>query len=185
MIAAGFSSSVSSVGNLSLVVSSLRRTLCLGLLLLATAGSLSAAETPARDAATDFRYSPNWPEPPDTSGMLLRLAFGTVVTLGLCAGTLILGRRWLQRPATGASSRKLRIEESVVLGHRATLFLVKVGDQHLVAGTDAGGLKSLIVLPTAFQEMLDQQVETVDGNSVASVPTPSPVIWNASEAKAA
>lgn len=163
----------------------MRRTLCLGVLLLASAGSLSAAETPAREASADFSYSPNWPEPPDTGGMLLRLAFGTVVTLGLCAGTLILGRRWLQRPASGGSSRKLLIEESVVLGHRATLFLVKVGDQHLVAGTDAGGLKSLIVLPAAFQDVLEQQLETPDNSHAVSTPTPTPVVWNASHAKAA
>lgn len=157
----------------------MRRMLLLWLLLLTVTGSLLAADvTPAatdsttgsRDAEADFSYSPNWPEPPDTSGMLLRLGFGTVVTLGLCVATLVLGRRWLQRPTTNSTSRKLVIEESVVLGHRATLFLVKIGENHLVAGTDAGGLKSLIVLPTTFAEVLDQQAETTDIPPTETVP---------------
>ena len=149
----------------------MRRTLLFWLLLLTMTGSLSAADIVSsgaenspvtRESGTDFSYSPIWPEPPDTSGMLLRLGFGTVVTLGLCVATLVFGRRWLQRPAANSTSRKLQIEESLVLGHRATLFLVKVGDSHLVAGTDASGLKSLIVLPTAFHEVLDQQFDATE-----------------------
>jgi flagellar biogenesis protein FliO len=76
----------------------------------------------------------------------------------------------------------LQIEESVVLGHRATLFLVKIGECHLVAGTDAGGLKSLIVLPTTFAEALDQQIETTDGTLPMSVPMTATVVGNASRA---
>lgn len=172
----------------------MRRILTLWLLALAIASPLSAAdESPratengsgSREAGVDFSYSPNWPEPPDTSGMLLRLGVGTIVTIGLCVATLVLGRRWLQRPAANSTSRKLQIEETVVLGHRATLFLVKVGDHHLVAGTDAGGLKSLIVLPSAFQEVLDQQVETTGIAPTSSNSVPATVAWNTNDARAA
>ena len=166
----------------------MRRKWGLWLLLLTIAGSPSAADaaplvtesaSESRDTEADFSYSPNWPEPPDTSGMLLRLGFGTVVTLGLCVATLVFGRRWLQRPAASSDSRKLQIEESVVLGHRATLFLVKIGECHLVAGTDAGGLKSLIVLPTAFHEVLDQQVETTE---VVSTRNAALAVWTTEQA---
>ncbi len=169
----------------------MRRTLLFWLLLLTVVGPLPAAETPSRtadnpavesDEGADFSYSPNWPQPPDTSGMLLRLGFGTIATLGLCVATLVLGRRWLQRPTAATTSRKLQIEESVVLGHRATLFLVKVGECHLVAGTDAGGLKSLIVLPTTFAEVLDQQVEATDSALSVSLPMTATIIGNASRA---
>ena len=164
----------------------MRRVLCFGLLLLALSNSSAgAADKTTREADSEFSYSPNWPEPPDTSGMLLRLAFGTVATLGLCAATLVFGRRWLQRPAASGSAQKMQIVGSVVLGHRATLFLVKVGDSHLVAGADAGGLKSLLVLPTMFQEVLDQQVEAADIAPADSVPIPATVVWNAAAARAA
>lgn len=157
----------------------MRRVVCLGLLLMFVSGSLEAGDPSSRgeetNAAaqtsdTDFSYSPNWPQPPDTSGLLMRLGFGTVVTLGLCVGTLVIGRRWLQRPTAGGTSRQLHIEESVVLGHRATLFLVKVGDSRLVVGTDAGGLKSLIALPTTFAEVLDQQIPTTESAPPDMVP---------------
>lgn len=144
----------------------MRRWFCFAVVLLSLSSGLCAAEPAKPEAAEDFSYSPNWPAPPDTSGMLLRLGFGTVTTLGLCVATLVFGKRWLQRSENKTTSRKLQIEESVVLGNRATLYLVKVGESHLVAGTDAGGLKSLIVLPTAFQEVFDQQVEA--GQSGAS-----------------
>lgn len=159
----------------------MRQAWMIGWLVLATT-ALSAAETTSNakadtdkpgEANVDFSYSPNWPEPPNTNGMLLRLGFGTVVTLGLCAGTLILGRRWLQRPTVGDSTRQLQIEESLVLGHRAMLFLVKVGETQLIAGTDAGGLKSLIVLPTPFHEVLDQQVEVAEVNTAI----PPVAVW--------
>jgi flagellar biogenesis protein FliO len=146
------------------------------------AGAAPKDNASTRESGVDFSYSPNWPEPPDTSGLLLRLVFGTVATLGLCAGTLVVGRRWLQRPTDGKSPKKLQIEESVVLGHRATLFLVKVGETHLVAGTDAGGLKSLIVLPTSFAEVLDQQSEAVESSSTSSVPL---AIWKPEAMQAA
>jgi flagellar biogenesis protein FliO len=177
----------------------MRRILTLGLLSLLLTGPLSAAEafsqaaeggSGLRETKSDFSYSPNWPEPPDTGGMLLRLGLGTFVTLGLCVASLVLGRRWLQRPAANSTSRKLRIEETVVLGHRATLFLVQVGDNHLIAGTDAGGLKSLIVLPTAFQEVLDQQVEGTDvtpspSSSTSKSTSAAAVVWNGGVARAA
>lgn len=147
------------------------------------AEEIAPNKTAVREEGVDFSYSPNWPEPPDTSGMLLRLAFGTFATLGLCVATLVVGRRWLQRPTDPSSTKKLQIEESVVLGHRATLFLIKVGDTHLVAGTDAGGLKSLIVLPTTFADVLDQQVE---GTSESATPVTVPLsVWNPEIARAA
>lgn len=169
----------------------MRRILLFWLLLLTIVGPLPAADVPSRiadhaassnDEDADFSYSPNWPQPPDTSGMLLRLGFGTIATLGLCVATLVLGRRWLQRPTAATTSRKLQIEESVVLGHRVTLFLVKAGECHLVAGTDAGGLKSLVVLPTTFAEVLDQQVEASDGTLPMSIPMPASIVGNASRA---
>lgn len=163
----------------------MRRWFCFVVVLLSLSSGLFATEPAKSDAADDFSYSPNWPAPPDTSGMLLRLGFGTVATLGLCVATLVFGKRWLQRSESKTTSRKLQIEESVVLGNRATLFLVKVGDSHLVAGTDAGGLKSLIVLPTAFQEVLDQQVEAANSgvSPDSSVESPSiPIVAFAARA---
>lgn len=144
----------------------MRRLALLWLLVLGFAVSLPAAETGSKSAESDassnglnLSYSPNWPDPPNTTGMLLRLGFGTVVTLGLCVATILGGRRWLQRAPVNAATRQLHVEETVSLGHRAALYLVRFGDTRLIAGTDTSGLKSLVVVPALFPEMLDQRLE--------------------------
>jgi flagellar biogenesis protein FliO len=108
---------------------------------------------------SELTYSPQWPAPPDTGAMLLRLVIGTVVVLGLCIGSLWLGKPWLQRlQSINTGGQTLQIEGSVALGNRAVLYLVKIGDTQLIAGTDASGLKSLLALPASFNEVLDEQL---------------------------
>ena len=113
-------------------------------------------------------YSPQWPEPPDTGAMLLRLCVGTVVVLALCVGSLYFAKPWLQKlQTTGTGVRSLHVEASIPLGNRAVLYLVKIGDVQLVAGTDGTGLKSLITLPVSFKDVLDESAPAMD---VATLP---------------
>lgn len=166
------------------------RWLIIYVLLLTTASAVSAEELSAQSEAPasglNLDYSPKWPEPPDTGAMLLRLGFGTVVTLGLCVGTIVFGRRWMQRLPTMTAARKLQIEECLSLGHRASLYLVKIGESRLIAGTDASGLKSLLVLPTAFQDVFDQQVEAgLTTPASSSVGAATSVTWDDLTQKAA
>ena len=114
-------------------------------------------------------YTQQWPEPPNTGAMLLRLCLGTVFVLVLCVGSLWLGKPWLQKlQANGTASQAMKIEGSVMLGNRAVLYLIKVGDTQLVAGTDPTGLKSLIALPASFKEVLDEQLPGEEPAAVAS-----------------
>lgn len=113
------------------------------------------------DGAKDLAYSPEWPDPPNTGAMLTRLCLGTVFVLALCVGTLWLGKPWLQKlQVRTAGNQAMQVEATVTLGNRAVLYLVKIGDTQLVAGTDAGGLKSLLALPASFKEVLDTEVPT-------------------------
>jgi flagellar biogenesis protein FliO len=115
-------------------------------------------------------YSPQWPEAPNTGAMLMRLCIGTVVVLGLCVGTLWFGKPWLQRlQVGGAGNSAFSIEGSVALGTRGMLYLVRVGDTQLVAGTDATGLKSLIAIPASFKEVLDDQFPPVETAPISAV----------------
>ncbi len=131
-----------------------------------------ARDTSASSAATtsepsvlnsEMTYQPEWPAPPDTGAMLLRLVIGTVVVLGLCAGSLWFGKPWLMRlQLTNTTGQSMQIEGTVALGNRAVLYLVKIGDTQLVAGTDATGLKSLIALPASFKDVLDEPQPEVE-----------------------
>ncbi len=124
----------------------------------------------------DMSYSPQWPEPPNTGAMLVRLCVGTFVVLGVCVGTLWFGKPWLQRlKVAGAGSPSLFIEGSVGVGNRAMLYLVRVGSTQLVVGTDSTGLKSMIVIPATFKEVLDEQVPEIETDAVA-MPNPFPPI---------
>lgn len=134
--------------------------------MLVCAGSVRAAEpdqpklpTASKSDAADLTYTPQWPEPPNTGAMLMRLGMGTAFVLVLCVGSLWFGKPWLMKLQTKSlTGQALQIEGSVTLGGRAVLYLVKVGDTQLVAGTDATGLKSLIALPSSFREALDEQL---------------------------
>lgn len=104
-------------------------------------------------------YTPPWPEPPNTGAMLMRLFLGTIGVLCLCVGSIWLGKPWLKKlQVTGTTNPNFVIEGSVSVGNRAMLHLVRIGETQLVAGTDAGGLKSLIALPASFKDVLDNEI---------------------------
>lgn len=129
----------------------------------------------AIERKSDLTYSPEWPAPPDTGAMLMRLVMGTVVVLGLCVGSLWLGKPWLMKLQTAQSPNStIQIAGSVALGQRAILYLVKVGDTQLIAGTDVTGLKSLLALPASFKEVLDGAEPSLD-----ALPTVSDPLTNA------
>jgi flagellar biogenesis protein FliO len=148
----------------------------------ATAPSANKVGVNQSDAArseSELAYKHDWPAPPDTAGMLLRLFGCTVVVLGLCVGSLWFGKPWLMKlQQTAPTGQTLHIEGSVNLGNRATLYLVKIGDTQLVAGTDLSGLKSLIALPISFKESLDEfpsQSTVTHPASGLTVPQPSSI----------
>lgn len=96
-----------------------------------------------------------WVDPPDHTGMFLRLGVGTVLVLGLCVVTLRLGKKWLtgMQPPPGPDS-KMRLVESLSLGNRCVMHLVHVGNRLVLVGTDASGLKTLAPLAQGFDETL-------------------------------
>lgn len=135
-----------------------------------TESTATPTEATAEAQSEGLAYSPQWPEPPNTGAMLLRLGLGTAFVLVLCVGSLWLGKPWLMKlQGNIAANSALQVEGSVALGNRAVLYLVKIGDTQLVAGTDATGLKSLIALPASFREVLDEQLPTAE--PVATAPS--------------
>lgn len=119
------------------------------------------APAPEAPAAADAKKEsldyvpPTWPEAPDPRAMLTRLGVGTAVVLALCVGTLVACRRWLRRlPGQGGGTRHMTLVETLPLGNRCQVHLVRVGRQQVLVGLDAAGLKSLVALPEAFDEAL-------------------------------
>ncbi len=121
----------------------------------------SAKASSAAPAKSNDGYQPNWPDPPNTGALLLRLGLGTVFVLVLCAGTLWFGRNWLSKVSNVAHrGNQLRLEESTSLGNRCHVHLLTIGNCRILAGTDSTGLKSLLTLPEAFDDVLGEQMQS-------------------------
>src|SRR5262245_61035184 len=103
------------------------------LLVLATAG--------AANPNGNLTYTPPaWPEPPDLGSLVLRLAVGTVVVLGLCAAALWVGKRRLRgQVPSGQAGSPLQLVETLTLGNRCCLALLKAGSSQILVAADGSG----------------------------------------------
>ena len=54
----------------------------------------------------------------------------------------------------------MTLVETLPLGNRCLVHLVRVGKQQVLVGLDGGGLKSLVALPEAFDETLTEAENT-------------------------
>ncbi len=100
----------------------------------------SPSETPSPAPTTS-----NAENLPSIGAMLARLTAGTVVVLALCAGSTY----WIARRHRGKvppNVGPMSIVGSMPIG-RGVVYLVRVGDQRLLASADATGLRSLVQLP--------------------------------------
>lgn len=85
-------------------------------------------------------------EGPELGALLTRFAVTTVVILAACAVTArVCGRRFRPRAAEPGDPT-FEILEAVPVGGRCCIHLVRAGDELLLAGVDATGLKSLLHL---------------------------------------
>lgn len=102
----------------------------------------------------------------ETSDMFVRLAVWTVIVLGLCVLTVLGLRRWQQRQGILPSgSGTSRILETLALGPGRAVSLVQLGDVQAMVGTDGGGIRTIVLVPPAFEEQLSHYGEdgTDDG----------------------
>jgi flagellar protein FliO/FliZ len=138
-------------------------TWCLLLIVLAAAPALgagqhiapAAAEKNAKVSQRDPRLTalpPELAEAPDARTILTRVSLGAFAVLGLCAGGLLLIRRWLRRGQTsGQPGSQMQVLESLSLGYRCRVLLVQAGDRQLLVGLDSGGMKTLLSLPEPLE----------------------------------
>jgi flagellar biogenesis protein FliO len=148
---------------------------------VAPAPELHLAADDAQKNSLDY-VPPTWPEAPDAGAMLTRLGVGTAVVLALCVGSLVVCRRWLRRlPGQGGTPTHMTLVETLPLGNRCLVHLVRVGKQQVLVGLDGGGLKSLVALPEAFDDAL---VEAQEAPPIETAPAlaalvgpPKPAAW--------
>jgi flagellar biogenesis protein FliO len=111
--------------------------------------------TEAAPQETTAYTPPAPPEIPDVRMLLLRLGVGTALVLCLCAGTIWVGKRWLTTGAKAAPGMaQLQLVESLNLGNRCLVYLVRAGNQQALVGVDRIGMKALVPLSDSFESTL-------------------------------
>lgn len=110
---------------------------------------LLAPPLPAADRAVapEKTPQPEWVAAPEAGGQLARLGVGTVVVLGLCVATLYAGQRWLRGGPAAAEGKQFQVLETLALGNRCSVLLVRAAGRQLLVGLDGSGVKSLLTLP--------------------------------------
>jgi flagellar biogenesis protein FliO len=100
---------------------------------------------------------------PDLAPLLTRFAVTTVVVLAACAVTArVCGNGFRPRPARSGGPA-FEVLEAVPVGSRCCVHLVRAGDELLLAGVDATGLKSLLHLaPAAEPEVIAARITVPD-----------------------
>lgn len=87
-------------------------------------------------------------EGPSLGMLLTRLACGIVIVSGLIVATVafLKQRQQITKKSANTPPREIEILGTLTVG-RGLVYHVKIGNQYLLAGTDAFGFKSLLQLP--------------------------------------
>lgn len=112
-------------------------------------------DEPAAGAAgeADETYTP-LAEFQDVQRLLWRLFLATSAVLGLCILLLQFGGRWWRAAPGAVGPRQLQVTESLVISRDAGIKLLQLGEQRLLVGHDRSGIRSMLLVPASFGELL-------------------------------
>lgn len=113
----------------------------------------TAGAAPDPNSATVGPIPPVIYEGPSLGTILTRLACGIAVVSGLIVATVTIlkNRQLAPKKVSPTEKREIEVLGTLAVG-RGLVYHVKIGNQHMLAGTDAFGFKSLIQLPAPRNE---------------------------------
>jgi flagellar biogenesis protein FliO len=142
--------------------------------LLTEAGSRETKVTTEKQSQNaDLTYQPPViPDVPSTSAMFARLALGTGIVLALCIGAVWVAKRTNGSLTSERGTTKLQVVESIQVGPRCSVVLLKADGRQVLVGMDSSGLKAIVALPEKFEEALqvaaDEEAEVAPANVPAN-----------------
>jgi flagellar biogenesis protein FliO len=116
-------------------------------------GDKAQAPTAVHDMKDLTYVPPAWPEPPSVQSLMLRLVFGTMFVLILSVAAIWYGKRYLTAYASGSLGGDLKLVETLPLGNRCRLHLVRLGSRQILIGADGAGIKTVTPLDD-FEQVL-------------------------------
>jgi len=102
------------------------------------------------------------------------LGLGILAIAGLGVGVVVVVRRLGRRQGQGRTARHLQHLESLPLGLKQHLHLVRLGDQVLVVGSHDRGLTSIATVPVADLDRARAAALAAESTEVAEAPAPPP-----------
>lgn len=123
---------------------------------------LPLGRTSATEDSSESWSGATWPEAAeiDPGATLQGWAEGAGLLVAISVVLLWLVRQWVwKRTLPGGAAVHLRNIESLSLPQRCRVHLVEVSGRHVLVACDAGGLKSVTVLPERFDTLLPGDVE--------------------------
>ena len=129
-----------------------------------------AAPTASVHDMKDLTYvPPTWPEPPSVQSLMLRLGFGTMFVLVLSVAAIWYGKRYLTAYAGGSLGGELKLVETLPLGNRCRLHLVRLGGRQILVGADGAGIKTVTPLDEFEQVLADRTAEPIEPTREAAL----------------
>lgn len=100
-------------------------------------------------------YTPPVVPPFHFHDLLWRLIGWTVFLMGLCLIVLLLSK-WRRRFRLVPQTDVIRLQAVVPLSHQSRMYLVQVEEQIVAVASDAGALRTMILLSPVFDDSLAQ-----------------------------
>lgn len=97
----------------------------------------------------------------DIPATVKQLAFATAVALFGCVAIILYTRFarqsgiWNREGSPASRTPPPQVEQTLALGNKSLLRLVRVGNQQVLVATDASGIKSVLSVPPEFGSMLE------------------------------
>lgn len=101
---------------------------------------------------------------------LPRLAMTTLFVVGICVGTLAVGRRWMTSSgctAGQAATGRLQLVASLTIAARTQLHVVRFDDRDVLVGVDSRGLQQVQLISPSFEAALRKAQEPEQRSSKA------------------
>ncbi len=114
-----------------------------------------------------------------------KIILNTLLVLAV-AVAFVYGLRKSKRGQASASTKPkpaIGIEQTLALGNKATLKLVRVGDHQVLIAMDSSGVKSVVSLHEPFMQSVEDNLDRSTFGPETTLPTPTPSHMDPSQNK--